>query len=58
LSFPQLEGDIGSPAGAQAAEPLGPVLDCVGPDPQEPVLLQLTPVALFLKRREEKDYIY
>jgi hypothetical protein len=48
-SLPELECDVGSPACAQAPESLGSVADGMGPDPLQPVLLQLAPVALNLK---------
>jgi len=46
VGFPELEQDISSPAGAQAAESLGAVLEGIRTHPLQPVLLQLAPVAL------------
>jgi hypothetical protein len=49
MALPELEDNIGSPAGAEAPKSLGPVLEGEGADPLDPVLLQLAPVALPLQ---------
>ncbi len=49
MILPELQDNIGSPAGAEAPESLGPMLKGEGADPLHPVLLQLAPIALPLQ---------
>ena len=55
FGIPELERDVGSPAGAEAPEPLGAVLDGEGPHPLQPVRLQSAPATLTLQTSQLKN---